>query len=182
MFHRKEKISRRIYMEERTIKDINNLLTQLFSKMHEAGYEWDETRLELKKIASDNAEQDDRCLGWLKKDADMLDFLMALFKDTFPNMTFHPLAHMDRKEPITSKDIVNWLDNLRPIIDYTYVWFDAAKELPPKRKGVDVSEYVLVYDKFGNVNKSAYDYGNKSWMYNHVVSHWAYLPEPPKTE
>ena len=36
-------------MEERTIKDINNLLTQLLSKMHEAGYEWNETRLELKK-------------------------------------------------------------------------------------------------------------------------------------
>ena len=37
-------------MEERIIKDINNLLTQLFQKMHEAGYEWDAEKKELKKI------------------------------------------------------------------------------------------------------------------------------------
>ena len=115
----------------------------------------------------------------------MLDFLMALFEDTFPNMTFRPLAHMDRKEPITSKDIVDWLDNLRPIVDYTYVWHDATKELPPppKRKGSHLSEYVLAYDKHGIFYKSAYDYSKKCWMYNnYFVTHWAYLPEPPKIE
>ena len=155
----------------------------LFSKMHEAGYEWDDKKLELKKIASDNAEQHDRCLGWLKKDADMFDFLMALFEDTFPDMNFRPLAHMDRKEPITSKDIVNWSDNLKPIIDYTYVWHDVTKELPPKRKGFHLSEYVLVYDKYGVVYISAYDYSKKCWKYNnYFVTHWAYIPEPPKTE
>ena len=157
----------------------------LFAKMKEAGYEWDEEKLELKKIANDNAEQHERYLGWLKKDADMLDFLMALFEDTFPNMTFRPLAHMDRKEPITSKDIVDWLDNLRPIVDYTYVWHDATKELPPppKRKGSHLSEYVLAYDKHGIFYKSAYDYSKKCWMYNnYFVTHWAYLPEPPKIE
>lgn len=39
-------------MEERIIKDINNLLTQLFQKMKEAGYEWDAEKKELKKIES----------------------------------------------------------------------------------------------------------------------------------
>lgn len=37
-------------MEERIIKDINNLLAQLFQKMKEAGYEWDADVKELKKI------------------------------------------------------------------------------------------------------------------------------------
>ena len=38
-------------MEERIIKDINNLLTQLFQKMHDAGYEWDAEKKELRKIS-----------------------------------------------------------------------------------------------------------------------------------
>lgn len=37
-------------MEERIIKDINNLLAQLFQKMHEAGYKWDAEKKELRKI------------------------------------------------------------------------------------------------------------------------------------
>jgi len=37
-------------MEERIIKEINVLLTQLFSKMKESGYEWDAEKKELKKI------------------------------------------------------------------------------------------------------------------------------------
>lgn len=37
-------------MEERIIKDINNLLTQLFQKMREAGYEWDAEHKQLNKI------------------------------------------------------------------------------------------------------------------------------------
>ena len=36
-------------MEERIIKDINDLLTQLFQKIKEAGYEWDTEKKELKK-------------------------------------------------------------------------------------------------------------------------------------
>ena len=43
-------------MEERIIKDINNLLTQLFSKMKEADYEWDAEKKELKKIAQKTIE------------------------------------------------------------------------------------------------------------------------------
>ena len=39
-------------MEERIIKDINDLLAQLFQKMHEAGYEWDAEKKELKKIVT----------------------------------------------------------------------------------------------------------------------------------
>ena len=37
-------------MEERIIKDINNLLTQFFQKIKEAGYEWDAEKKELKKF------------------------------------------------------------------------------------------------------------------------------------
>lgn len=37
-------------MEERIIKDINNLLAQLFQKIHEAGYEWDFKVKKLNKI------------------------------------------------------------------------------------------------------------------------------------
>ena len=37
-------------MEERIIKDINDLLIQLFQKMKEAGYEWDDEKKELKEI------------------------------------------------------------------------------------------------------------------------------------
>ena len=96
----------------------------LFSKMYDAGYEWDEEKLELKKIASDNAEQDESPL----------------------------------------------------------IWHDATKELPPKRKGSDLSEYVLVYDQSGDVFLSSYDYEEKSWRHGNVVSHWAYIPELPKTD
>ena len=48
-------------MEERIIKDVNNLLIQLLQKMHEAGYEWDAEKKELKKIEqriADNIPQD----------------------------------------------------------------------------------------------------------------------------
>ena len=37
-------------MEERIIKDINNLLTQLFQKIKEASYVWDADKLELKRF------------------------------------------------------------------------------------------------------------------------------------
>ena len=37
-------------MEKRIIKDINNLLTQLFQKMKEAGYKWDADKKELDKV------------------------------------------------------------------------------------------------------------------------------------
>lgn len=46
-------------MEERIIKDINNLLTRLFQKMEEAGYEWDEEKKEFKKIK----DEPDKCEG-----------------------------------------------------------------------------------------------------------------------
>lgn len=42
-------------MEERIIKDINNLLAQLFQKMHEAGYEWDAEHKQLNKIEQKSA-------------------------------------------------------------------------------------------------------------------------------
>lgn len=47
-------------MEERNIKHINNLLTQLFSTMHEDGYKWDAVKKGLKKIEQKAA--------WLEKE------------------------------------------------------------------------------------------------------------------
>jgi hypothetical protein len=48
-------------MEERIIKDINNLLTQLFQKMRDAGWTFDFEKKELKKIEQNSAwsEEDD---------------------------------------------------------------------------------------------------------------------------
>ena len=43
-------------MEERIIKDINDLLIQLFQKMKEAGFEWDAEKKELKKIEQEETE------------------------------------------------------------------------------------------------------------------------------
>lgn len=56
-------------MEERIIKGINNLLTQLFQKMEEAGYVWDAEKKELshkevtKKSEQEWTEEDDELLG-----------------------------------------------------------------------------------------------------------------------
>lgn len=43
-------------MEERIIKDINNLLTQLFQKMREAGYKWDAEKKELKLLITNGGD------------------------------------------------------------------------------------------------------------------------------
>lgn len=52
-------------MEERIIKDINNLLTQLFQKMKEAGYKWDSENKELKKVEPKTLDAD-KVIEWLK--------------------------------------------------------------------------------------------------------------------
>lgn len=95
----------------------------LFEKMHEAGYEWDEKKLKLKKIASDNAEQ-----------------------DRLP-----------------------------------FIWHDAAKELPPKHDD-DYSKEVLVHTLSGSRFMLKYNYSINRWTNSFRITHWAYLPEPPKTE
>ena len=43
-------------MEKRIIKDINNLLTQLFQKIEEAGYQWDAKKKELKLLISNGGD------------------------------------------------------------------------------------------------------------------------------
>lgn len=52
-------------MEERTIKDINNLLTLLFQKMENAGYAWDAEKKELKKIEPKTLDAN-KVIEWLK--------------------------------------------------------------------------------------------------------------------
>lgn len=47
-------------MEEKIIKDINNLLAQLFQKMKEAGYEWNADKKVLVMIGIDNDDEDER--------------------------------------------------------------------------------------------------------------------------
>lgn len=44
-------------MEKRIIRDINNLLTHLFQKIRESGYEWDAKNKELKKIETKGGEE-----------------------------------------------------------------------------------------------------------------------------
>lgn len=56
-------------MEERIIKDVNNLLTQLFQKMKEAGYELDGEKKELRKIELAKNESEE----------ELSDFEAALF-------------------------------------------------------------------------------------------------------
>lgn len=63
-------------MEERIIKDINNLLAQLFQKMKEAGYEWDADKKELKKIEHN---------PWSEEDEKMLNHIIGLLEG-LPNL------------------------------------------------------------------------------------------------
>ena len=74
-------------MEERIIKDINNLLTQLFQKMHDAGYEWDAEKKELKKIAQRmiSAEAKEAMYGkpttWSEEDEKMRKKALLVISD-----------------------------------------------------------------------------------------------------
>jgi hypothetical protein len=104
MFHRKEKISRRIYMEERIIKDINNLLTQLFQKMHEAGYEWDAEKLELKKIEQKPA--------WSEEDEKILNSVIEEIMP-FGECPDYPTDE-DREYYYSRAKMIDWLKSLRP--------------------------------------------------------------------
>jgi len=72
-------------MEERIIKDINDLLAQLFQKMKEAGYEWDDDKKELKKIEqmpqriiSAEAKEAMYDKPWSEDDENMLNLTLGL--------------------------------------------------------------------------------------------------------
>jgi len=78
-------------MEERIIKDINNLLTQLFQKMKEAGYEWDAEKKELKKIEQKSAE-------WSEEDEIKVKSIIAFLKSP-------SLCSMDGNKDIIDENI-----------------------------------------------------------------------------
>ena len=79
-------------MEERIIKDINDLLTQLFQKMKEAGYEWDTEKKEL--FSRPKSE-------WTEEDEKMLVDCFNIF-----HMSVYPKDKMEKA--------INWLKSLRP--------------------------------------------------------------------
>lgn len=85
-------------MEERIIKDINNLLTQLFQKIKEAGYVWDEEVKELKKIEQKPA--------WSEEDEVKINRIVACLENL-------NVADND----ILLKD-VDWLKSLRPQLQW----------------------------------------------------------------
>lgn len=119
-------------MEERIIKDINNLLTQLFQKMKEAGYEWDAKKKELKKIeqmANDEVEPFDKyegltdfertladiCIGWIGEELgwkqyikDNADVLLKIAIKKFNSVQDVPFE----QNPAWSEDDENRMNNL----------------------------------------------------------------------
>lgn len=83
-----------------------------------------------------------------------------------------PLSGRD-KELILS--VLKWADN-HPN------WHDADEELPPKdaERANKFSKKVLVSDG-ERIHISRYDYEMDGWLVIDMgVTHWMYLPEPPK--
>ena len=68
-------------MEERTIKDINNLLTLLFQKIKQEGYEWNSEKKELKKIESKTLDAD-KVIKWLKNTIKEVAENYGVYKET----------------------------------------------------------------------------------------------------
>lgn len=60
-------------MEERIVKDINDLLTQLFQKMKESNYEWDAENRQLKRINNDVTQEP----KWTEEDERMMYGIIA---------------------------------------------------------------------------------------------------------
>jgi hypothetical protein len=118
MFHRKEKISRRIYMEERIIKDINNLLTQLFRKMKEAGYEWDAEKKEMKKIKQNPA--------WSEEDEDMIQALNACINAAIKGGMNY--ISFDSKSILIGK-VKNWLKSIKGRVQPNQEWSEEDEEM-----------------------------------------------------
>lgn len=95
-------------MEERIIKDINNLLTQLFQKMHEAGYEWDANKLELR-----NVELKPK---WGNKDTGMIEGIMWIIEQF---ETSYDGERFSQTEFIKIKD---WLKSLKDRVRPKQEW------------------------------------------------------------
>ena len=90
-------------MEERIIKEINALLTQLFSKMHDAGYEWDAENKELKKIERKSTE-------WDEEDERYLSYAIHAVEDMLGN---------------NGKNTVTWLKSLKE----RYTWKPSDEQM-----------------------------------------------------
>ena len=89
-------------MEERIIKDVNNLLTQLFQKMKESGYEWDAEKKELKKIEQKPTEE------WSEEDENTRKKIIKFLKE----QNYFDGKVNEFKEPY--KKEYEWLKSLKP--------------------------------------------------------------------
>ncbi len=78
----------------------------LFSKMKEAGYEWDAEKKELKKIEQNPA--------WSEEDEKMISLLIKIFEVNHPNEHFkvNPIGTTNM-EAKSTKEIVDWLKSLK---------------------------------------------------------------------
>lgn len=117
-------------MEERIIKEINALLTQLFSKIKEAGYEWDAAKKELKQLEpnSDWSEEDEKMVKCCEI---ALEFFENLGKNSqgFPHENYFEL-----NERIYPSEVNRWLKSLKERVqpqtkqelnEDTQQWIDA---------------------------------------------------------
>jgi len=93
-------------MEERIIKDINNLLTQLFQKMREAGYKWDAEHKQLKKIEQNPA--------WSEEDENYICNIIGALEILIIRETERAFDGDRNAHPKYYKKLQEWLKSLRP--------------------------------------------------------------------
>jgi len=127
-------------MEERIIKDMNNLLTQLFQKMHDAGYIFDFEKKELKKIEPIDEYEGltdfertvaDICIGWIGKEygwkkyiKDNADILLKIAVEKFNSV--QDATFEQKPADWSEEDERNWnniwdvLDGRFELSDYGY--------------------------------------------------------------
>lgn len=99
----------------------------LFTKMKEAGYEWDAERKELNKIENHsllsdffNAEYEKgkadalKCVEWSEEDEGFLNLLLAIFKVEHPNGIFSTgNITVFNGDSVTSNRIIDWIKSLK---------------------------------------------------------------------
>lgn len=76
-----------------------------------------------------------------------------------------------------SKQIKNWEDALKTVLDYIPCWIPVTERCPEK------SGDYLVFDDCRNLYVNEWHCLLKKWQYDDSrITHWMPLPEPPKEE
>ena len=134
-------------MEERIIKDINNLLTQLFQKMKEAGYEWDAEKKELKKIENkkpllsdffkaeyERGKSDAQKSSWSEEDEDMIQALNACIDVAIKSGMNY--ISFDSKSILIGK-VKTWLKSIKE----RYTWKPSAEQMEALKNAIHIKPY-----------------------------------------